>query len=220
LPKTTPAAPRPRSRRGEGDRLREEILAAAEGLLMETASEDAVSIRAVANAVGVTPPSIYRHFADKDMLLLEVCRHSFTEFTGAMEEALADGADAEEQMAALARAYLRYARDFPEHYRLMFMARFELSAQAYAEEMVSDGSSFELLLRIAQQMIDAGRVRPGIAERGPVHVGVLFWAPVHALATLHVAKPGMLWGDVAALEDDLIASTIRGITVPDEPRPG
>ncbi len=214
MSKTAPSAPRPRSRRGEGERLRDEILIAAEGLLMETASEDAVSIRAVANAVGVTPPSIYRHFADKDMLLLEVCRHSFTEFTKAMEQALDDGADAEEQMAAMARAYVRYARDFPEHYRLMFMARFELSAQAYAEEMVTDGSSFELLLRISQQLIDEGRVRPDIAARGAVHVGLLTWAPVHGLASLLVAKPGMVWGDVAALEADLIAGTLRGITVP------
>jgi AcrR family transcriptional regulator len=54
------AAPtrRHRARRGEGDRLREEILAAAERLLLETGDESAVSIRAVADAVGVTPPSI------------------------------------------------------------------------------------------------------------------------------------------------------------------
>src|SRR5687768_7046220 len=118
---------RPRSRRGEGERLREEILAAAEALLVETASEDAVSIRAVAQAVGVTPPSIYRHFADKDMLLLEVCRHSFSHFGAALEEALATDGPVEQQMVELGRAYMRYAREFPEHYRIMFMARFELS---------------------------------------------------------------------------------------------
>ena len=47
---------RSRSPRGQGEQLREEILEAAQSLLMETASEDAVSIRAVADAVGVTPP--------------------------------------------------------------------------------------------------------------------------------------------------------------------
>ena len=40
-------------------------------LLIETADESAVSIRAIADAVGVTAPSIYRHFADKDTL---ICR--------------------------------------------------------------------------------------------------------------------------------------------------
>lgn len=207
---------RPRSRRGEGERLREEILAAAEALLVETASEDAVSIRAVAQAVGVTPPSIYRHFADKDMLLLEVCRHSFTHFGAALEEAFDAGDPPEVQMATLAHAYIRYAREFPEHYRIMFMARFELSAQAYAEEMVSEGSSFALLLRISQEMIDSGRVRPEIAERGPLHVGIVLWSTVHGLASLLVAKPGLPWPDQADLESDLVDSVLRGMLIPEE----
>jgi AcrR family transcriptional regulator len=203
-------AVRPRARRGEGDRLREEILAAAEALLVETASEDAVSIRAVAQAVGVSPPSIYRHFADKDMLLLEVCRHSFTHFNAALEQALGAG-DVAEQMLELGHAYIRYAREFPEHYRIMFMARFELSAQAYAEEMVAADSSFGLLLRVSQELIDSGRVRPEVAERGALHVGILFWSSVHGLASLLVAKPGLPWPDPAALEDDLLAAILRGI---------
>ncbi|HEU5153041.1 MAG TPA: TetR/AcrR family transcriptional regulator [Iamia sp.] len=212
------AAPtaRPRSRRGEGERLREEILAAAEALLVETASEDAVSIRAVAQAVGVTPPSIYRHFADKDMLLLEVCRHSFTHFSAALENVLEEGASPAEQMVELGHAYIRYAREFPEHYRIMFMARFELSAQAYAEEMVSAGSSFNLLMRIAQDLIDSGRLRPEVAAQGPLHVGILFWSAVHGLASLLVAKPGLPWPDPAALEDDLLAGILRGLLRPEE----
>jgi len=210
-----PATVRPRSRRGEGERLREEILAAAEALLVETASEDAVSIRAVAQAVGVSPPSIYRHFADKDMLLLEVCRHSFTHFSAAIEKALGAASTAD-QMMELGHAYIRYAREFPEHYRIMFMARFELSAQAYAEEMVAEGSSFALLLRISQQLIDGGHVRPEVAERGALHVGILFWSAVHGLASLLVAKPGLPWPDIAAIEHDVIAGVIRGFLVADD----
>lgn len=205
---------RPRSPRGEGERLREEILAAAEALLVETASEDAVSIRAVAQAVGVSPPSIYRHFADKDMLLLEVCRHSFTHFNAVLEEALDSGASAEEQMRELGHAYLDYARRFPEHYRIMFMARFELSAQAYAEEMVAADSSFGLLLRVAQQLIDSGRVRADVADRGALHVGILFWSAVHGLASLLVAKPGLPWPDQDALEADLLAGILGGLLSP------
>jgi AcrR family transcriptional regulator len=205
----TPAA-RARSRRGEGDQLRAEILAAAEDLLMRTASEDAVSIRAVADAVGVTPPSIYRHFEDKTMLLLEVCRHSFVQFNGALESAVGDGAP-ERQIETLARAYIRYAIDYPEHYRIMFMSRFELTAQAYAEEMMADDSSFGLLLRITTELIEAGKVRPDLADKGPLHVGILFWSMVHGLASLFVAKPGLPWPDRDQLVDDLIASISRGI---------
>jgi AcrR family transcriptional regulator len=64
----TPAASRRRARKGEGELLREEILDAAEALLIEKGHPDAVSIRAVAARVGVSPPAIYLHFADKDEL--------------------------------------------------------------------------------------------------------------------------------------------------------
>jgi len=69
-----------RSRRGDGDRTRQTILDAADRLLMESASEDAVSIRAVADAVGLTAPTIYRHFTDKSHLLFEVCAVHFDRF--------------------------------------------------------------------------------------------------------------------------------------------
>ena len=61
---SAPAHPRRRARRGEGERLREEILVAARELLAETNDADAVSVRAVAERVGVSTPSIYLHYAD------------------------------------------------------------------------------------------------------------------------------------------------------------
>ncbi|CAN5686409.1 TetR/AcrR family transcriptional regulator [soil metagenome] len=205
------APPRPRSRRGEGALLRAEILDAAKDLLAETASEDAVSIRAVAQRVGVTPPSIYRHFADKDRLLLEVCHESFDRFAAALEGPAA-AADPIERIAALGRAYVEYAVDFPEHYRIMFMARFELSAQEYAEEMIRDESTFGILLRTSQDLIDAGLIRPDLADRGALHVGILFWSAVHGLASLFVAKPGLPWPDREQLVEDLVDVAVAGIT--------
>ena len=64
---------RRRAPRGSGDLLRDEILDAATQLLLDTGHAKAVSIRSVAERVGVTPPSIYLHFQDKDALLDAVC---------------------------------------------------------------------------------------------------------------------------------------------------
>ena len=73
----TAQARRHRARRGSGDLLRAEILTAAEELLVETGSEELVSVRAIADRVGVTTPSIYLHFADKQTLLDTVCGQVF-----------------------------------------------------------------------------------------------------------------------------------------------
>ena len=55
---SVPPLRRRRAARGAGEHLREEILDAATGLLLETGDAKAVSIRSVAQRVGVTPPSI------------------------------------------------------------------------------------------------------------------------------------------------------------------
>jgi AcrR family transcriptional regulator len=86
----TRAPRRTRARRGEGERLRGQILEAAERLLVEAGDEQAVTIRDVAEAVGVTPPSVYLHFADKDELLFAISERNFAELDRVTEEAAAD----------------------------------------------------------------------------------------------------------------------------------
>ena len=80
---------RTRARRGEGEQLRDDIVEAATTLLLSTGNEEAVTIRAVARAVGVTPPSIYLHFADKNALLMAVCRQTFEHLDEHIEAAVA-----------------------------------------------------------------------------------------------------------------------------------
>ena len=205
----TPVA-RPRSRRGEGERLRDEILAAADALLVETASEDAVSIRAVADAVGVTPPSIYRHFPDKTSLLVAVCLQSFDSFAEVMRDAR-DPDDPLESLRALARAYVRYGLEHPEHYRIMFMDRLELSAEQYAAELMSESSSFGVLIETVRSLKASGVLRPELVEMDDFHLGVLLWSSVHGLTSLFVAKPNLPWADQEALVDGACDLILNGV---------
>ena len=76
---------RRRAPRGSGDQLRDEILDATTELLMETGHAKAVSIRSVAQRVGVTPPSIYLHFADKETLFQELIRMELSPVVAALE---------------------------------------------------------------------------------------------------------------------------------------
>jgi AcrR family transcriptional regulator len=205
----TPVA-RPRSRRGEGERLRDEILAAADELLVETASEDAVSIRAVADAVGVTPPSIYRHFPDKTSLLVAVCLQSFDSFAEVMRDARAPD-DPLESLRALARAYVRYGLEHPEHYRIMFMDRLDLSAEQYAAELMSESSSFGVLIETVRSLKASGILRPELVEMDDFHLGVLLWSSVHGLTSLFVAKPNLPWADQEALVDGACDLILNGV---------
>jgi len=205
----TPVA-RPRSRRGEGERLRDEILTAADELLVETASEDAVSIRAVADAVGVTPPSIYRHFPDKTSLLVAVCLRSFDSFAEVMRDAR-DPDDPLESLRALALAYVRYGLEHPEHYRIMFLDRLDLSAEQYAEELMSESSSFGVLIETVRSLKASGILRPELVAMDDFHLGVLLWSSVHGLTSLFVAKPNLPWADQEALVDGACDLILNGV---------
>src|SRR6218665_1809458 len=81
------AGRRRRAPRGSGELLRDKILDAATDLLLATGQAREVSIRAVAMRVGVTPPSIYLHFTDKDALLDAVCARYFEQLDQQMQQA-------------------------------------------------------------------------------------------------------------------------------------
>src|SRR4051812_5624100 len=106
---------RSRAPRGQGDLLRKDILDAAERLLIEGGSEDAVSVRAIATAIGCTPPALYLHFADKDELFLAVRERRFEELDQAMEDAAAASDDPLTSLRLRGKAYIDFGLDHPEH---------------------------------------------------------------------------------------------------------
>src|SRR5580692_10012112 len=79
---------RERNRRGEGARLRDDILTAATELLERTGSEEAVTLRAVARQVGISAPSIYAHFADREAIVDAIVDGAFGDFNAAIEAAV------------------------------------------------------------------------------------------------------------------------------------
>src|SRR5690349_10388245 len=87
--------PRERNRRGQGARLRTDIVSAAAELLDEAGHEQAVTLRAVARRVGIAAPSIYAHFADRQAILLAVVQDAFAELTETLRAttAVTPGAD-------------------------------------------------------------------------------------------------------------------------------
>ena len=200
-----------RGRRGHGEQTREDILAAAEALLLATGSEDEVSIRAVADAVGVTAPSIYRHFPDKAHLLFEVCSRQFDRMAEEVAAVLAADpeAPATEQLRAAGRAYARFGLANPEHYRIMFMGHSDHTPEMYDEEQVLETGSFEMVVALARQAIDEGLLRPELTDA--TMVAHALWASIHGLVSLAVAKPNMPAPDVEARLEALLDVLSHGL---------
>jgi AcrR family transcriptional regulator len=208
-PTSTPAGRRPRLRKGEGRQLRDEILAVTERMLLETGSFEAVSIRAVADAVGVTPPSIYRHFADKTSLVFDVCARHFAALEDHIKEACAGIDDPVDKLVALGIAYIRFGVANPEPYRIMFMTRADVAPEAYQGQVLAESQAFDMLMQCVQHCIDAGRFRPGYTDTFRLALG--FWARVHGLTSLQVSKPGMPWPEDSDFLSEYAEICLRGV---------
>jgi AcrR family transcriptional regulator len=176
---------RARSKRGEGQRLRDEVVAAASSLLADLGDANQLSIRAVAAAVGVTPPSIYRHFADKQALLVAVLEQRWAELERVLAAAAEGVEDPFQALRRICLAYLHFAEAHPGHYRVLFSA----AAPAGVSQERSQhpgGPSFSVLLDAVQRCLDAGAPVP--AGRTAWFLVAQIWISGHGLVDLRIGQ--------------------------------
>jgi AcrR family transcriptional regulator len=190
----TPATRR-RAKRGEGELLRADILAAAERLLIETGDQGAVSIRAIADAAGVTPPSIYLHFADKTELLVAVCEARFEDLARYMDDSMRGIDDPLEALWAMGRSYVRFGLENPEHYRIMFMTRPLTDTPPGELSRLPGLTAFGGVVEAVARCMDAG----SIVDGDPFLVATNLWTSVHGVTSLLIARPDFPWPDLDRL---------------------
>src|SRR5450631_2516991 len=76
-----------------------------------------------ARSAGVSPAAPYRHFRDRDDLLIDVARRGFDLFAQALAQAWSAGhPDPFAAFERIGRAYLEFARTEPAYYSAMFEA--------------------------------------------------------------------------------------------------
>ncbi|NLD75136.1 MAG: TetR/AcrR family transcriptional regulator [Acidimicrobiales bacterium] len=201
-----------RSRRGDGDRTRQTILDAADRLLMESASEDAVSIRAVADAVGLTAPTIYRHFTDKSHLLFEVCAVHFDRFDREVIAPVAERVeDPIEALREMAHAYVRFGLEDPEHYRIMFMGHADHTPEQYDDHQILSTGCFGTVVAVVERAVETGRLRR--IDGGPLMTAYVLWSALHGIVATKVAKPNMPGPAPTALVEAVIDANLHGLAL-------
>jgi AcrR family transcriptional regulator len=201
------APARRRARRGEGELLRDEILEATAELLDEIGSADKVSTRAVAQRVGCSSPSIYLHFPDKVSLLYAVSERQFEALHAKLEERMDVFEDPVDRLRAAAHAYVEFAMDHPEQYRIMMMD--EAYGAMYQEDLdnLAQSVGFNLIVRTVEDGIAQGRLKPA----DPTIVALSMWAAVHGLVSLVIVKKGINLPPIDDLVDLVCSQNLEGM---------
>jgi AcrR family transcriptional regulator len=191
---------RKRNRRGEGERLREELVAAAADLLEEATDVEDISIRQVATAVGVSAPAVYLHFPDKQALLRAAANERFARFRRHMGEAAVRETDPRERFVALGRAYLAFAREHPGHYRVLFcMADRPIIKEGPDDWDVqlpaTPESQGKAALQDTEAVLRASLEAAGVTGVDSWAATFFAWTALHGLVDQQMRAPEFPWPD-------------------------
>lgn len=158
----------------------ERILAAARELFL-TGGAEAVTMRSVAERVGVTATALYRHFDSKEALLQAVIRAGFEGFGSYLYRAL-EGATPVERLRLSGERYLEFALEQPQMYRTIFMAPRPTEAPCEPEKP-GQAPTFRFLTDRVRECMLEGLLR----QDEPEAVALAIWAHVHGLVALHLS---------------------------------
>jgi AcrR family transcriptional regulator len=188
---SAPQPGRQRNRRGEGERLRAEIVTAAARLLTQQPSE-ALSLRAVAREVGVSAPALYLHFPDRRALMWAVLEERFAELTMIVTDAVGRAGDTRDRLRAWCVAYCRFGLEHPGHYRVLFESWAAERTDVPLAELPGHGL-YQSLLAVLEPL-----------STNPEDQAVLLWAGLHGLVSLRINKPSFPWPPITELVDRLL----------------
>jgi AcrR family transcriptional regulator len=167
-----------------------------------------------ARSAGVSPAAPYRHYRDRDELLIDVARLGFDKFAQAQARAWGEGRpDPFTAFERLGRAYLEFARTEPAYYSAMFEAGVPLDADF--ELRAASERAFAVLRMAAEEVV----ARMPAERRPPALMMALhIWALAHGIASLFgrgdVGRRTLPMSPEELLEAGILVY-LRGLGLPD-----
>ncbi|WUH93524.1 WHG domain-containing protein [Streptomyces sp. NBC_00433] len=170
--------------RGQGERLRADIITTATRMLDGLADDQALSLRAVAREVGIAATSVYLHFADRDALVLATLERFAADITRAMEAADASAADPAEALRARTLLLGAWAQEHAGLYKVLFESTLNQRVELRFKQDFVDTCADAV-----QQCVDAGLV-PRCDARA---IALDLMAAVHGSVSLRINRCDAVW---------------------------
>jgi AcrR family transcriptional regulator len=183
---------------------RDAICAAASRLFAQRGT-DGVTMRALAEAMGISPMKPYHYFRDKEEILAASVTRAFNRFVAAMEEADRHTGTARERATAKRQAYVAFALAEPDSYRIMFElpnpdpAKYPALQQAMDRARAAMRSSLDEL------------VAEGAVAGDPEILGYVFWCAIHGAVSVYLAGKLDSVDQLHAILDIAMKSMLLGL---------
>lgn len=181
------------------------ILAAA-GTLLESGGPDAVTLRSVGSAAGVSRSAAYRHYDDKAGLLRALAAKTLTELATSIRRA-ADRSGRHSRLHRGCAAYLAYALAQPHHYQLIFG---DTPIDQPDQELESAADDGMLAIR---ELVEHAQAQGELGASPPRELATVLWVLLHGLTQLqitgHLHEPRTIDGDTGL--DELLTYALAAL---------
>ncbi|MCU7920635.1 MAG: TetR/AcrR family transcriptional regulator [Candidatus Thiodiazotropha sp. (ex Epidulcina cf. delphinae)] len=167
-----------------------------------------LSLRSISREIGVSQTAPYRHFSNKNELLVALAIRGFEELTHEMVRADRDE-DICIRLQQISIAYISYARKNPEIYRLLFGTGI-VDRDDYQSLCVAGDETYFVLVNLIDEGIKSGAFR----NMPTMYLANSVWSLVHGLATLIIDDNFSALGEALIAEqlDASVAFLVAGAT--------
>lgn len=157
-------------------------IAKAARALLEKHGAEAVSMRRVADAIGMSAMAIYRHYPNRDALLHRIADDVFAEISASWEASV-KSTDIEQRLIELQDAYLDYALHHPHVFDYAYSVRRD-DARRFPEDFRARRSP---TLNLVADTLAAG-MQKGVFRKDDIwDTAMAFWGLTHGLICLYRA---------------------------------
>ncbi|HRF09419.1 MAG TPA: TetR/AcrR family transcriptional regulator [Xanthobacteraceae bacterium] len=183
--------------------LREDLVRAALELIKEK-GPGGFTFADAARWAGVSPAAPYRHYRDRDELLVDVAKRGFKLFADRLREAWGDGKPTTgEAFGRLGKAYLDFARNEPSYYAAMFESGVSIAGDPELREIAD--RSFQQLRAAAEVLVAK---MPAQGRPPALMVALHIWSMTHGIASLFARADAARRPLPMSAEDLLEAQTL------------
>ena len=139
-----------------------------------------LTLREAARRVGVSRAAPYRHFADKNALLVAVAEEGFRAMHTAIRESLATAPpNVAQRLTAIGVGYVKFAVAHPAHFRIMFAQELAKSRATPTAEQTAMAVFSELTGEIRK-----GQKSGALRGDSPLGLALACWSIAHGLAAI------------------------------------
>ena len=140
------------------------------------------SMRKLARELGVTAPALYRHYENKETVLVAVVEEAYRMFAERLYTALRARTPLERFQRA-GDEYIQFALRHPHMYEMLYVSPHMLGMDAFPERILETAcATGQFWQDRVRECMEAGLLRAGDPEK----VSMTMWAHAHGLVTIYL----------------------------------